>query len=460
MNDYRQTMTKLTCLVVVFIVFTGLASNPLECTRFTGLASNTPESARSADAFVDSIGTNIHVGYVGTVYDSSWKDVVKPKLDELGVRHVRDGAHLSNSRAHNSVVYDRYRELAALGIRANLIVDPRAENLRSIDEEKIRRIAEMAEGSLESFEGPNEYDHSVDGDWAKLLRAYQRNLYAATKNNPSTSSLPVIGPSFGSAKSVNAVSNLCDSVDYDNMHNYFSARHPGTSGWGAGGYGSITYNIDLAKKMCGSKPVMSTETGYHNAVGSTSGHSGAPEAVVGKYMPRVFLEHFNRGISRTYSYEFIDLYSKAAAGSNFGLLRNDGTEKPAYSALRNLIALLEDPGPEFDPVSLKYSLGGDTKNIHHTLLQKRDGRFYLVLWLEVSAYNPNTEQNLSVPPQRVRLELDTPIEEAKTYLPNSSTAPTKRYAKPTQLALEVPDYPLVVELTPDTVTSEPTQHRH
>jgi hypothetical protein len=29
----------------------------------------------------------------------------------------------------------------------------------------------------------------------------------------------------------------------------------------------------------------------------------------------------------------------------------------------------------------------------------------LVLWLEVRAYNPNTEQSISVPPQRVRLKL-------------------------------------------------------
>jgi hypothetical protein len=460
MNDYRQAITKLACLVIAFVVFAGLACNPPESARFTELASSPPESARSADAFVDSIGTNIHVGYAGTVYYSKWDDVVKPKLDELGVRHVRDGAYLSNDQAYDSAVYSRYKELAALGIRANLIVDPRTQNLRSIDEGKIRRIAEMAGNSLESFEGPNEYEYSGDDNWANVLRAYQRDLYAATKNNPSTAGLPVIGPSFGSAKSVNAVGKLCDSVDYDNMHNYFSARHPGTSGWGAGGYGSVAYNIDLAKKMCGSKPVMSTETGYHNAVGSMRGHLGVPEAIAGKYMPRVFLEHFNRGISRTYSYEFIDLLPKADAGSNFGLLRNDGTEKPAYSALRNLIALLEDPGPEFDPGSLKYSLSGDTKNIHHALLQKREGRFYLVLWLEVPAYNPNTEQSLSVPTQRVRLKLDTPIEGAKTYLPNSSTAPTKRYAKPTQLALEVPDYPLVVELTPETVTPEPTKYRH
>ncbi len=79
---------------------------------------------------------------------------------------------------------------------------------------------------------------------------------------------------------------------------------------------------------------------------------------------------------------------------NFGLLRNDGSEKPAYKALKNLLNLLKDPGSSFTPGSLDYVLGGDTENVRHTLLQKADGKFYLILWQEVSGYNVDSKKGL------------------------------------------------------------------
>ncbi len=134
--------------------------------------------------------------------------------------------------------------------------------------------------------------------------------------------------------------------------------------------------------MSSNNPVAATESGYHNAVCSTSGHVGVPESVSAKYIPRNLLAHFDAGIERTYLYEAIDLgTNKCSLDHNFGLLRSDGTEKPAYKALKNLIGLLEDSGPTFEPDSLDYSLGGDAQDLRSTLFQKRDGRFYLLLWV-------------------------------------------------------------------------------
>ena len=54
-----------------------------------GHAANlTAQTAQSAEAFVDSIGLNIHTGAGGQYASpSSWI----PLLQQLGVRHVRDG---------------------------------------------------------------------------------------------------------------------------------------------------------------------------------------------------------------------------------------------------------------------------------------------------------------------------------------------------------------------------------
>src|SRR5207248_156703 len=98
---------------------------------------------------------------------------IKDKLSALGLKHARDGAYLSSYQAYNDDAYGHYKDLnASLGLKFDLIVDPRSENLDSLDAEKIGRVVQMSGGSLGSLEGPNEYDLSGTNDWAKALRAY------------------------------------------------------------------------------------------------------------------------------------------------------------------------------------------------------------------------------------------------------------------------------------------------
>ena len=51
-----------------------------------------PETAKRADAFVETIGVNVHLNYLNTAY-ANYKEVIKPRLQELGIRHIRDGAY-------------------------------------------------------------------------------------------------------------------------------------------------------------------------------------------------------------------------------------------------------------------------------------------------------------------------------------------------------------------------------
>ena len=48
------------------------------------------EVARPADPFVDFVGVNTHLGYSDTTY-GGYEGILKPRLLELGVRHIRDG---------------------------------------------------------------------------------------------------------------------------------------------------------------------------------------------------------------------------------------------------------------------------------------------------------------------------------------------------------------------------------
>jgi hypothetical protein len=162
------------------------------------------------------------------------------------------------------------------------------------------------------------------------------------------------------------------------------------------------------------------------------------EVVNGKYIPRLLLEYFNRGASRSYLYELVDEGTPSSNRENsFGLVRNNGTPKPAFTALKNLLALLADPGPGFVPGRLSYTLSGDLTAVHTTLLQKRNGTFYLALWLEV----PSTDAL-----QTRSLTLSFPVaHDGAMYVPNQQRSAVKSF-QGASVALSVADRVTVLEI--------------
>lgn len=205
--------------------------------------------------------------------------------------------------------------------------------------------------------------------------------------------------------------------------------------------------------MVRGKPLVATETGYHTAVNMPVGQAqpGVSEAAMAKYVPRLFMEYFNAGVPHTFGYELLDEWpdpQKDESEKNFGLLRNDYSYKPAATALKNTISLLRDPGAEFTPGALDYTITGGNRDLHHSLLQKSNGDFFLALWQEVSSYDASNRRDIAIADQPITLTLNTPISGAATYLPNDSLLPTASYGALIQLDLEVPDRLLLVRLTP------------
>jgi hypothetical protein len=403
--------------------------------------SGTTEQARRAYSFVNSIGINTHLYYDDTNYYQKYQEVVKPKLLELGVRHIRDGG----TRNLNGYL-DHLKELKTKGIGTTLIFDPRG----GTPEQGLALIKELG-NVVEAAEGPNEYDLSGDLKWVQTLRQYMEQLHKLIKNDALTSALPVLGPSLTSEEAYVAVGNMSNFLDYGVLHNYFSGRHPGTGGWGANGYGSIPYGISVAGKYAPRKPIITTETGYHNAISTQEGHLAVPESVAQKYIPRMFLEQFNHGIKRTFGYELMDLHQNPKhdiSGLEFGLLRNNGEAKPSFNSLRALIQLLKDPkGSKFSPGTLNYSLQDNTSYLHHTLLQKSNGKYYLVLWQEATGFDVNNKTVIEIPTQKVQVILTQPFALAKIYSLDNDLKPLKQLTNPKQITLEVPDQPLIVELS-------------
>jgi hypothetical protein len=328
-----------------------------------------------ADSVADSVGVDIHLHYDNTVYNNF--SLIQTLLTDLGVRHTRDGLIDTNWLQY----YQRHVALGRQGIKCLFITSPNQSSAL------ITSWPSRVPGAFEGYEAPNEYDLSGDPHWAATLNAFVRRLYSAVKSDPTTSKFPVTGPSLTQSRSYAQVAGLEQYFDFSNMHNYFGGRNPGTPGWGDGGYGSITYNINKNQTAWPAKPIWTTETGY---VTDTNNAQGIPELVEGKYAPRIILEQALHGVGRTYIYELIDQGNAASSDSgHFGLARMDGSRKPAFTALRNLIATLADPGPQVLPQNLQFALLGASSNVHHLLMMKRDGSYYLAFWLEEQGYDVN-----------------------------------------------------------------------
>ena len=83
----------------------------------TASAHAVVEQAKSADAFVDSIGVNTHYGNsIFTGGNAYANPAIDAKLAELGVRHIRDHSYNDAALAKIDGLYTNY------GIKANLIL--------------------------------------------------------------------------------------------------------------------------------------------------------------------------------------------------------------------------------------------------------------------------------------------------------------------------------------------------
>jgi hypothetical protein len=391
------------------------------------------EHARAASQFTDSIGINVHLSYRTTGYGNTRR--LTALLKQLGVRHLRDGMTLGQT----DVCRDD-RALAADGFRFTYITqaNPTASQLMS--------WASCVGPAIEAFEGLNEYDIShpaSDTNWAATVRSSQQDLYRSVKGTPKLAAFAVIGPSLTSEAAFRTVGDLSPDLDAGNMHDYFANHEPETGGWGLGGYGSIAYNMRVARAVDPAKPIESTETGY----GTDRAERTVDDVAQATYLPRLLLQHFADGVPRTFDYELLD--EGGAPFDHYGIVGADLSPKPAYTALASMISVLRDTAGSFSTGTLRYSIDGESADVHHVLLQKRDGRYELALWIAANSYDPTARRSRDVPPQVVALRIQAPLRSAAVYAYGSDW---RLHRKPlpatTPLHVTIGDRVTLVELVP------------
>jgi len=432
-----------------------------------GAAHAEPEKAKPADSYVDGIGVNTHLLFSN--YIDNLDTAILPRMQEIGIRNIRDGILLDDEPFKA-----RIRALGAFGVKATFITRP--PQFAGL----IPWVKEMAP-FISVLEGPNE-PHNEPTTYKGLtgmaaLKPYQQDLYAAVRADPDLAKILVASPGIDWFPAYTSVGDLDAWCDLGNFHHWppstgetpYTATAPTDGLYRGPGSNPNTGLLKLARTITSTKPLIATETGWSTTqVKPTADHGwdpGVSDAAASKYSMRVTLELFNNGVRRYFIYELIDDYLiQVDVKQHMGLIARDGSLKADALAIKNMISLLGDPGADFTLGSLDYSLSAagiavvddqnfKTGEIHHTLLQKRDGTFYLVLWNEIVSYDNAAERDINVPEQTVTLKLTTPIHLAKTFLPLNGAAATASFNDPTEITLKVPDHPLVVELTPPGVVS-------
>ena len=422
------------------------------------VGSSEGKKARRAHDFIESIGLGVHLDYRDTAY-GKFDSVIKPKLIELGVRHLRDGAYTSSKHKRDHPYYESCRELAAEGMRFSLMISFQTSSVSETDFSKLDDIYDWCDGAIAAFEGNNEPDIEGVSNWAAKTVDMQKKLYKTVKGTSKMRHVKVMGPAV--TWEPEALGDISDYLDYGNWHPYPGGNCP-TCG---DPYGrNVDSRVSEYREPSGDKPMAITETGYHNSLGmGQADHKPVSEEAAARYIPRLLLEHFNRGYVRSYLYELIDIRpdpERKIRDHNFGLLRYDGSEKPAYKALDNLIEVLEDDDNDFEPGRLDYTLSGTTKALHSTLLQKGDGTFYLALWQERQSFDTGERHNarddvgargrINVAKQGLTLNVDTKIDSVRLYTLREDGGVSERGASLSggELELDVGDTVTLVELTP------------
>jgi hypothetical protein len=391
-----------------------------------------PVAARGVYEFASSVGVNVHTTYNNTPYGDH--DRVAGALRRLGIRHIRDG--LVADRDHDQ--YPFLRRLADEGICAGLIVgDATAapDQLGAMFDD-----LEQVAPAVELIEGPNESDLALGERWSTRLASYQARLAERVKRTPPASGVPLAAPSFGRMSSLRAAADLPLAHDVANIHPYPGGGPPSQH---------LSENI-AAAGITEDTPAVATEHGYHNALASTVGQPGVPEDVAAVYVPRVFLESFAAGVDRTYLYELIDQFDNPQdddAEAQYGLLRNDFSEKAAGAALRNLLTVLEAHNVHPHTTgSLPVRVESGASDVTALLLQGADGTWWVALWRQVSVYDPERQRRDDIAAVAATVVLDRPVD-ATVFRPGHGTDPQRR-VRSRAVAVDVHADPVLIAIRP------------
>lgn len=418
-------------------------------------AAPTPVQAGKADDVVESFGAATHFAWGDSVYTTKFAGI-RDAMQELGIRYYRSDASNLNSQ------YQKIQSLNGIGMKGVFEVQEYVAGYHSQLKAGtaagiLNELVAQGTAGIYAVEGPNEYDHSHRATWASELRAYQTEIYNHVKANPAKfGNILVSGPSLvtgaSSPASSNALGNISNLVDIGTHHHYECCGRPIDDSTAAD-------HALLSNGNYGGKPILYTETGVctNRGAGGNSTAMCVSKRAQAKYILRSFLDKYRiNPRNKSFVYEFIDQgTTNGNAAWEWGIVENNLTRKPAFYALKNLIAILEDKGnTNFTPGRLSYEVTGGNANLRQVLVQKKDGRYYLMLWQVTSSFNATAGKDIEPAPLNVTVTLANAAD-VKLYEPtplgqysdpNAGATPRRSFGSTRTVNVQVPDSVIVLEI--------------
>ncbi len=370
----------------------------LLCSAPVAEAATNP--ARAA-AFYNSVGVDTHLTFSNTAY-GAWPRLVAA-LDELGVKHLSDGVYGNPNPSwgwFNNYFQNAVQLAASHGMRFAFTMGQPGYRGGSIPQ-LVSVLSGPLRNAVEAVVEPNEFDQfSGLRHWASPLARYDAKVYKAVKANRSLAPLPVVGPSLVGDGAPKQLGDQQRWLDIGNIHPYTGGLAPSPSYTAA--------QLRRISRVSGHKPVWATELGYYTALKAPHGTlQPVSEATAAVYLLREFLEDFKSGIARTYAYELIDDTpdpSGSAYQQHFGLLRSNYTRKPAFTALKNLLALVGQQSPAtLTPLRLEIQSG--SRDLRQLVLQQADHSYLVILWRTASIWDTGKRRPRHISSRPVTLKV-------------------------------------------------------
>ena len=363
---------------------------------------------RSLSSLTSMLGVNAVTSTLSGPYGQ--QSVMLNAMKDLGISWIRSRIHTGNKMQVAWI-----NQLAANGIKTNGLID--LPGKRDTPEMLVSLVASSMPGAMLSLEGPNEWNLQGGSNWVSELVAYQTRLWNAVKSNPVTRNLPVVAPALALRTGYSELGNRASILDWGNIHLYTNGYVPGFRSDDV---------IAGERIVCGSKPVIVSETGWHNLESWHGPQFYTPEDIAGTYAPRLLLEYFIRDVPRMAIYELVDNPSANTVWEkHFGLLRGDFSRKPAFTSLANMYTIMTRPYRTTGSAdrTVSFNFRGGPSDLRSALVNRGDGRLLLFLWRsQASIYDPPTRRRLTPAPATATIAWGT-TQRVKRYSPaNSSDA--------------------------------------
>jgi hypothetical protein len=401
-----------------------------------------------ASTFNDAVGVDANLGNTGSLQGQLENMILAAKI-----RHMRDTS-MSTTLAED--LYNRG------GVR-NMGEAAGGCSVTSAQVDAFLATYPHAE----AVEPANESDGCGNGTITMT-----QTIYSTIHNNASYLARGVLatGPSLAHPNdAANFAQNvLAGSVDVGNVHMYQAGMNPEGAGGSAFpngfkgdfpsgtpcGNSSVCYGALDAEWLSGipKSKVWTTEQGWNSRCGSNPNNSAwTPDSPVNvAYAPRALLYSYWLGLGRSYDFTLQDFGN--ADGPNpgifdcLGLIHINGTPKPQWNSISNLLNLLDDPGSSFTVQPLGFAVTGNTSHVYTLLFEKRNGTYYVVLWLGTSMWNGSSVVNVT--PQSVTLQAARPAGTASvsTFSSTDGSLQQQSQAWSGSLTLSVGGMPIVVKL--------------